>query len=136
MAETDRFSLGLEYEMSVTLTELVPKDEVNKPVVTEKVYLDSAYLSYIDSGPLEIVVTNRRTGDEVVRTLRSDFGTDLGLIPLGTSLPLDRVYTETGRRDILARGRAEDILVTLRTKTHLGTRISAISQSGTVIPPV
>jgi len=134
MAETDRYSLGLEYEMSVTLTELVPKDEAQKPVVTQKVYLDSLYLSYIDSGPIEVIVTNRRTGAEVLRAVRSDFGSALGLIPLGTSLPTDRVYTETGRRDVLARGRAEDILVTLKTNTHLGTRISAISQSGTVVP--
>ena len=133
---TDRFAIGLRYRMDIELTELVPKDEQRKPIVTQRVYLDALYLSYIDSGPIEVVVTNRRTGAEVVREVRSDYGGALGLIPLGTTLPLDRVFTETGRRDILARGRVEDIRLTLRSDSHLDTRISAVSQSGTVIPEV
>jgi len=132
----ERFAIGLKYQMNIELTELIPKDAQNKPMVTQRVYLDALYLSYINSGPLEVVVTNRRTDAEVVRAVRSDYGGALGLIPLGTTLPLDRVLTETGRRDILARGRVEDIRVTLRSDSHLDTRISAVSQSGTVIPEV
>ena len=132
----ERFAIGLKYQMDVELTELVPKDAQNKPMVTQRVYLDALYLSYIDSGPLDVVITNRRTGAEVTRAVRSDYGSTLGNIPLGTTLPLDRVLTETGRRDILARGRVEDIRVTLRSNSHLDTRISAVSQSGTVIPEV
>ena len=132
----ERFAIGLKYQMEVELTELVPKDAQNKPMVTQRVYLDALYLSYIDSGPLDVVITNRRTGAEVTRAVRSDYGSTLGNIPLGTTLPLDRVLTETGRRDILARGRVEDIRVTLRSNSHLDTRISAVSQSGTVIPEV
>lgn len=133
---TDRFAIGLRYQMDVELTELVPKDAQNKPIVTQRVYLDALYLSYVDSGPIEVVITNRRTGAEAVRAVRSDYGGALGLIPLGTTLPLDRVFTETGRRDMLVRGRVEDIRVILRSDSHLDTRISAVSQSGTVIPEV
>lgn len=134
MAETDRYAIGLEYTMSVTLTPLVPKDEQGKPVVTEKIYLDGLSVSYIDSGPVEVTVENRRTGSTEVRAIRSDYGIPLGEYLIGTTLPLDRVYTETGRRLMFPRGRSEDINLKLSTSSHLGTRIAAVSQRGMVTP--
>ena len=134
MADTDRYAIGLEYTMELTLTPLVPKDQANKPIVTEKVFLDSLTLSYIDSGPIDVVVGDSRSSSEVVRPIRSDYGNPLGQIPIGTNLPTTRVYTETGRRLAFARGRSEDIDVKIRTSTHLGTRIAAILQKGTVTP--
>lgn len=133
MAETDRFALGLEYEMTVELTELVPKDPQGKAMVNEKVFLDKTYLSYIDSGPIEVELSNRRTDAAVTRVVRSDFGKPLGALPLGTSLDLDRVYTETGRRHVYTRGRAEDFKLKIKSNSHLGVRISAVSQVGTVV---
>ncbi len=134
MAETDRYAIGLEYQMDLTLTQLVPKDEANKPIVTDKVYLDGTQISYIDSGPIDLVVKNLRTDAEEVRTVRSDYGVPLGSIPVGTTLDSDRVYTESGRRLMMARGRAEEIDLIIRTNTHLGTRIAAVLQKGTVTP--
>lgn len=134
MAETDRYAIGLEYTMDVTLTPLVPKDEQGKPVVTEKIYLDGLSISYIDSGPLDITVENRRTGATEVRSVRSDYGRALGEFLIGTTLPLDRVYTETGRRLLFPRGRTEDINLKISTSSHLGTRIAAVSQRGMVTP--
>ena len=132
MAETDRFAIGLRYEMVVKLSQLIPKDENGKPLVTDQAYLDSAWVSYVDSGPLDVVIQNNRTGSEEVRSIRSDFGTPLGQLPIGTGLSQDEVLTETGRRLTCTRGRSEDITVILRTDTHLNTRIAAISQGGTV----
>jgi len=134
MAETDRYSLGLQYEFNLEVTQLVPKDEQNKPIVTDKVYLDKTWLSYIDSGPIELVIENLRTGSEESRFIRSDFGIPLGELPIGTNLDQERVYTESGRRLLLARGRAEDIAVKIQSNNHLGLRIAAIQQEGTVTP--
>ncbi len=134
MAETDRYSLGLQYEFNLEVTQLVPKDEQNKPIVTDKVYLDKTWLSYIDSGPIELVIENLRTGSEESRFIRSDFGIPLGELPIRTNLDQERVYTESGRRLLLARGRAEDIAVKIQSNNHLGLRIAAIQQEGTVTP--
>ena len=131
---TDRYAIGLEYQIDVEFTQLIPKDESNKPIVTDRVYLESAFLSYIDSGPINIIVEDVRTGDQEVRDVRSDYGFELGKLPIGTTLDASRVYTETGRRLILTRGRAEDIKLKLSSNTHLGIRLAAISQEGTVIP--
>ena len=132
----DQYSLGFEYTTLLKLTPLIPRDEQGKPAVNEKVYVDKVYLSYIDSGPLDVTVTNERTGNSQLRTIRSDFGTALGSIPIGTTLDSSRVYTETGKRQVFARGRSEDIGITISTKTPLGSRIAAISQTGTIIPQV
>jgi hypothetical protein len=134
MADTDRFAIGLLYDMTVELTELIPKDESGKAMVNDKVYLESLDLSYIDSGSMDLVVTNKRLDTREVRTVRSDFGTQLGTIPNGTILPINRVYTETGRRQIYTRGRPEEVSISLETSSPLGVRVSAISQTGTVIP--
>ncbi len=134
MSDSDRYAIGLEYTMDVELTQLIPKDENNKPIVTDRVYLDSVFISYIDSGPMDLIVEDARTGNQEVRNVRSDYGFELGVLPIGTDLTADRVYTETGRRLLLARGRTEDIKLKLQTTTHLGVRIAAISQEGTVIP--
>jgi len=131
---TDRYAIGLEYQIDVEFTQLVPKDESNKPIVTDRVYLESAFLSYIDSGPMNIIIEDVRTGDQEVRDVRSDYGFELGKLPIGTTLDAARAYTETGRRLILTRGRAEDIKLKLSSNTHLGIRLAAISQEGTVIP--
>lgn len=130
------FSLGIEYTTKMELTTLIPRDDQGKPAVNEKVYRDKVYLSYIDTGPLDIIDTNRRTGSEQVRPIRSDYGPPLGELPIGTFLPSNRVYTETGRRQVLTRGRAEDTDVTLSTATPLDVRIAAVSQTGTIIPQV
>ena len=132
MAETDRYAIGLEYEMSVELTPLVPKDEQNKPIVSDKVYLDGMSLSYIDSGTIDVLITNRKSGREELRSVRSDYGMALGELLIGTTLPLSKVYTETGRRRLFPRGRVEDIQVKIKSATHLGVRIAAISQGGLV----
>lgn len=132
MAETDRYALGLKYTMEAKLSQLIPKDEAGKPIVSDKVYVDDARISYVDSGPIDVVITNNRTGREEVRSIRSDFGTPLGQIPLGTNLDQNEVYTETGRRLTCTRGKAEEITISLRTDTHLNTRISAVSQGGTL----
>ncbi len=132
--EADRFALGLKYDASLTLTQLVPKNDEGKPVVNDKVYLDRLFISYIDSGDMNIVSRNRRTGASVVRRVRSDFGTVIGLIPWGRSLHLTRVYTETGRRQLYTRGRTEDLEVEFHSDSHLGSRLSAVSQAGTLIP--
>ena len=130
------FSLGFEYTTKVEVTPLIPRDEQGKPAVNEKVYLDKVYMSYIDSGPLDIINRNNRTQAEQVRAIRSDYGQPLGLLPIGTVLPLNRVYTETGRRQVLTRGRAEDVSVEMSTKTPLDIRVAAVSQTGTIIPQV
>ena len=134
MAEVDRYTLGLAYTTEVTLTPLIPKDPQGKPMVNEKVYLDGVDLSFIDSGPMEVYITNTRTGRVTRRTVRSDFGTALGLPPTTTNLPQDRVLTESGRRYLNLRGRAEDILVTISSDSPLPIRIAGVSQTGTVIP--
>ena len=134
MAEDDRFAIGLKYAMEIKLSPLIPKDQNGKPMVTDKVYVDAAWISYVDSGPLDVVIQNNRTGVEEVRSIRSDFGTPLGQLPIGTTLSQDEVLTETGRRLTCTRGRSEDITVILRTDTHLNSRIAAISQEGTVRP--
>jgi len=131
----DRFALGSLYTTSVTLTPLIPRDEQGKPAVNEKVYLDKVYLSYIDSGPMTIR-QGTRIGTTQDRVIRSDFGAPLGQIPIGTTLGSARVYTETGRRQVFVRGRAEDTAVTIFTDTPLDMRIAAISQTGTIIPQV
>lgn len=135
MAVVDRYAIGLTYTTALTVTPLLPKDPQNKPLVTEKVYLDGVDLSYIDSGPIEVSLANVRTGRSTKRIVRSDFGSALGLIPTSTpSLPQDRVLTETGRRYLNLRGKAEDVLVTISSSTPLDLRLAAISQTGTVIP--
>lgn len=131
---TDRFALGLEYQMSLKLTPMVPQDAQGSPAVNEKVFIDRIDVSYVDSGPLTVTTTDNRANTEVDRSIRSDYGTPMGEIPLGTVLDQTRVYTETGRRMVYARGRSEDIDITLKTKSPLGTRIAAISQVGTIIP--
>ena len=136
MAIDDQYALGLQYRTKITLTPLIPRDEQGKPAVNEKVYLDKVYVSYIDSGPLEIQVRNLRSDSVATRTIRSDYGTALGAIPTGTLLDPSEVYTETGRRQVFARGRSEDIEVSVDSVSHLGTRIAAISQTGTIIPQV
>jgi len=130
-----RFSLGTIYETNLTLTPLIPRDEQGKPAVNEKVYLDKVYLSYIDSGPMAITSSSRRGATEE-RVIRSDYGPPLGEIPIGTSLASDRVYTETGRRQVFVRGRSEDTALTIHTDTPLDIRIAAVSQTGTIIPQV
>ena len=130
------FSLGFEYTTFVEVTPLIPRDEQGKPAVNEKVYLDKVYLSYIDSGPLDVINRNNRTQAEQVRPIRSDYGQPIGQLPIGTVLPVNRVYTETGRRQVMTRGRAEDIAVEINTRTPLDIRIAAVSQTGTIIPQV
>lgn len=132
--EADRFALGLRYDAALTLTQLVPKNDEGKPVVNDKVYLDRLFISYIDSGDMNIVSRNKRTDAEVSRRVRSDFGTVIGLIPWGTALDLTRVYTETGRRQLYTRGRTEDIEIEFHSDSHLGSRLAAVSQAGTLIP--
>lgn len=134
MSDTDRYAIGLEYVMSVELTPLVPKDEQGKPLVTEKVFLDSTQVSYIDSGPIDLNIYNVKAplAAPVVRTVRSDYGFPLGELPIGTQLPMDRVYTETGRRLLFTKGRTENIQLKLVCGSHLGARIAAISHTGTV----
>lgn len=122
--------------MSLTLTQLIPRDEQGKPAVNEKVYLDKIDVSYINSGPINVDLENNRTAAVQSRTIRSDYGTTIGEIPIGTTLDPTRVYTETGRRQVFTRGRSEDISITLKANTHLGTRIAAVSQTGTIIPQV
>jgi len=130
------FSLGIEYKTVVELSPLIPRDDQGKPAVNEKVYLDKVYTSYIDTGPLDVINTNTRTGSTQTRSIRSDYGTPLGQIPIGTILGSSRVYTETGRRQVLTRGRAEDTSVTLSSSTPLKVRIAAVSQTGTIIQQV
>lgn len=130
-----RFSLGTLYNTTVTLTPLIPRDEQGKPSVNEKVYMDKIYLSYIDAGPMTIGQSTRR-GTVQEREIRSDYGPPLGEIPIGTTLGSDRVYTETGRRQVFVRGRAEDTEITIHTDTPLNVRIAAVSQTGTIIPQV
>lgn len=132
----DQYSLGFQYDMSLKLTQLIPRDEQGKPSVNEKVYLDKIDVSYIDSGPIDVDLENRRTGAVQGRTIRSDYGTTIGEIPIGTTLDTSRVYTETGRRQVFTRGRSEDIELSISSSTHLGTRIAAVSQTGTIIPQV
>ena len=133
MAETDRYTLGLTYNTEVVLTPLIPKDPQGKPLITEKVYIDGIDISYIDSGPISASITNRRTGRKTSRTVRSDFGSALGIIPTTTNLNQDRVLTETGRRYLNLRGRAEDVLVTISSDSPLPVRIAGVSQTGTFI---
>jgi len=132
----DRYAIGITYLTNVELTPLIPRDEQGKPAVNEKVYLDKVYLSYIDSGPIDVINTNTRTGATQTRPIRSDYGSPIGQIPIGTTLGSDRVYTETGRRQVFARGRAEDIAVRIASDTPLNVRLAAVSQTGTIIPQV
>lgn len=136
MAIDDRFALGLQYAVKVTLTPLIPRDEQGKPSVNEKVYLDKVYVSYIDSGPMEVQTRNLRNDSTVSREVRSDYGTTLGTIAVGMSVDQRVVYTETGRRQVFARGRAEDIEISIASVSHLGMRIAAVSQTGTIIPQI
>lgn len=134
MANPDRFTIGIKYTTNIELTQLVPKDEQDKPAVNEQVFLDKITLSYIDSGDMSVVQENVRTGAETVRKIKSDYGTELGQIPLGTTLGTNRVYTETGHRQVFPRGRAEDSKVDINSNSHLNIRIAAVSQEGTLIP--
>jgi hypothetical protein len=136
MAIDDKYALGLQYATKITLTQLIPRDEQGKPSVNEKVYLDKVYVSYIDSGPMEVQVRNLRSDNVVNREIRSDYGTSLGSVALGTTLDQRTVYTETGRRQVFARGRSEDIEISLDSVSHLGMRIAAISQTGTIVPQI
>lgn len=134
MADNNRFVLGLLYDSKIELTELLPRDDQGKPLVNEKIYLDKTYLSYVNSGPL-VVTQEDIYGNKQERVIRSDYGSDLGKLPYtAPSLPQDRVVTETGRRQVYTRGRAEDTDISVGSDTPLGFRIAAISQTGTVIP--
>jgi len=136
MAIDDQFALGLQYGLKLTLTTLIPRDDQGKPTVNEKVYLDKVGVSYIDSGPMDIQIRNRRNDSTVSREIKSDYGTKLGTLAVGQSVDQRVVYTETGRRHVYARGRAEDIEASLNSVSHLGLRIAAISQTGTIIPQI
>lgn len=133
VTSTNQFAIGFVYEMELKLTPLVPKDEQGKAIVNEKVYFDAVGVSYIDSGPITVTQTNNRTDAEVDRDIRSDYGTMLGELPVGTTLDATRVLTETGKRYVYCRGRVEDSTLSVSTDTHLPIRIAAISQRGTII---
>ena len=128
-----RYAVGMKYTTELELTPIIPRDPQGKAVIAEKVYLDGVAVSYIDSGTITAEVKHKRTGRSAKRAVRSDYGSDLGLIPTTTNLPQDRVLTETGRRYLSLRGRAEDITVTVRSDSPLPVRIAGISQTGTII---
>lgn len=130
----DRYSIGIKYTTGIELTRLVPKDEADKPAVNEQVFLDKVTLSYIDSGDMDVVQENIRTEAKTTRKIKSDYGTELGQIPIGTTLGTNRVYTETGHRQVFPRGRVEDSKLNLESDSHLSVRITAVSQEGTLIP--
>jgi hypothetical protein len=130
----NRFVLGIKYDSKIELTELIPRDDQGKPLVNEKVYLDKTYVSYVDSGPIKVKQEDIY-GNTQEREIRSDYGSDLGKLPYtAPSIPQDRVVTETGRRQVYTRGRAEDVDVSVSSDTPLGFRIAAISQTGTIVP--
>ena len=133
MLDGHRFALGLTYDSEIVLTELIPKDEQGKPSVSDKLYLDRTNVSYVDSGHMNVIQTDKY-GNTQVREIRSDFGSRLGDLPYtAPSLPQDRVVTETGRRQVFTRGRTEDTRLSIESDSHLGFRIAAISQTGTII---
>lgn len=129
-----RYALGLLYESDLELTTLVPRDQQGTAVINEKVYLDGLKLSYIDSGDIKVGLTNNRSKRTIDRTIRSDYGSALGSLQSVSTLPqTDQVYTETGRRLCLARGRAEDISVNIKSESVVPVRIVGISQLGSII---
>ena len=128
------YILGLLYKSELELTPLVPKDQAGNALIREKVFIDGVNLSYIDSGSMEVVVTNNRTGKILTRSVRSDHGSTLGLLQVVTTLDrTDQVLTETGRRLLLSRGRAEDVSITITSESPLPIRIAAVSQEGTYV---
>jgi hypothetical protein len=128
------FAIGILYDSKIELTEMVPQDDQGKPLVNEKVFIDKLTLSYIDSGPMTVTQEDPH-GNTQERDIRSDYGSDLGKLPYtSSSLPQDRVVTESGRRQVYARGRAEDTSISISSESPLGFRIAAVSQTGTVIP--
>ena len=128
------FAIGIKYDSDIELTEMIPPDDQGKPLVNEKVYIDKLTVSYVDSGPLTVTQTDPH-GNTQERLIRSDYGSELGKLPYTSiNLPQDRVVTESGRRQVFARGRAEDTRISIGSDSPLGFRIAAISQTGTVIP--
>ena len=131
LSSSDRYAIGIQYDMDVELSPVVPKDPTGNSLVNEKVFIDYVGISYINAGGLILRLIDKRFNRSIDYPIRSDFGIKLGD---RVDPEEDVVAIETGRRQVTLRGRMEDIEVHLINPSNLDTRIASVAQHATVVP--
>lgn len=129
LTQSNRYALGLKYNMDVELSPTVVRGEDGKPAIHEKLFLENVGVSYIDAGGFSVQVEDKRFNRTTVHPIRSDFGNQLGT---RVSDLVDEATTETGTRHVSALGRVEDISVHLVNSGSLDSRISTVSHRARV----
>ena len=131
LTSSKRYAIGIKYPMDIELSPLIPKDQVGKPIVSDNIYLDNLGVSYVDAGEFQIEVTDKRFNRNTTFPIRSDFGNSLGS---RSNQTVDKVTLETGRRQVMSRGRVEDIEIHIINESNIDSRVAAVSQHATIIP--
>lgn len=121
----NRVAIGIPFETSVKLTRPVVKDRAGIAQVNSKTFTDYIQLSYRDSGPFMVELEDKRFGRVIEYPIRSDSGSDLGT---------EETLTETGTRQVMVRGRSEDVDISIINTSHLNSRLAGVTQMVTAVP--
>lgn len=120
----NRIAIGVPFTTSLKLTKPVIKDGNGKTQVVGKLFTDYIQLSFVDSGPFEVYLFDKRFSRGDSYPVRSSLGTDLGT---------EATLTETGNNQLMVRGRSEDVDISIINSSHLNTRLAGITQMLTAV---
>lgn len=119
-----RFVLGKKFDMEYHLSEVILRASENKPIQPEHLLIQDMIINHEQSGRVDVQVTPRGRTVGTPQESRNISGDYLGETVDGEAL----VESGQGRYNI--RAQSEGLDVTIKSDSHLPTRVSTISVRG------